>query len=184
MTWHRRLTWCCFNVVYSLVLELNDFSIQLTLVISNSDISKYPLISKNISEHIPVFLHITTPVISNTRVSQSKFSGTRKFTSRYQEFETNFDYEISRVFFKFKANGKAFRRSNYKKTKTLKIQIKKSTIPRFRQPLFRSSYTTAQIMGRLHSEYRSNNIPLLTVLAEEFRIGSTSQDEHSFVRRN
>ena len=30
-------------------------------------------------------------------VSQSKFSGTRKFTLRYQYFGMNFDFEISRV---------------------------------------------------------------------------------------
>ena len=29
--------------------------------------------------------------------SQSKFSGTRKFTLKYQKFEKNFDFEISRV---------------------------------------------------------------------------------------
>ena len=32
-------------------------------------------------------------------VPQSKFSGTRKFTLRYQLFEMNFDFEISRVDF-------------------------------------------------------------------------------------
>ena len=30
-------------------------------------------------------------------ISQSKFSGTRKFTLRYQQFEIGFDSEVSRI---------------------------------------------------------------------------------------
>ena len=38
----------------------------------------------------------STPVISNS-LSQSKLSGTRKFTLGYEYFGFNFDFEISRV---------------------------------------------------------------------------------------
>ena len=54
---------------------------------------------------IPLFLNISRPNDLKLLVSQSKFSGTRKLTLRYQSFKINFDFEISQADFNgFRSN--------------------------------------------------------------------------------
>ena len=59
-------------------------SIHSTLDISNTDISKYRLISKNIEWTRFLLLINFNSGYLKLLISQSKFSGTRKFTLRYQ----------------------------------------------------------------------------------------------------
>ena len=64
---------------------------------SNTDISKYPLISKNIVQtELQFYLHFNSCYLK-LLLSQSKFSAIRKFTLRYQWFGKNFNFEITRV---------------------------------------------------------------------------------------
>ena len=77
------------------LLSVKDlFQIKLTFVISNTDISKSLLISKNtFTMHLPFFFTFQLRIYLKLLVSLSKFSDTRKFTLRYQAFEMNFDFE-------------------------------------------------------------------------------------------
>ena len=71
------------------------FSMQSALGISNTDISKYPLISWNIVWTVFLFVfNISMPVVSNTEISKLIF---RKFIFRYQLFGLQLinDFEIS-----------------------------------------------------------------------------------------
>ena len=65
---------------------------------SNTDISKNLLIRTSYSyfEHFSI-LFTSELLLSQLLISQSKFSGARKFTLRYRYFGTNSDFEISRV---------------------------------------------------------------------------------------
>ena len=49
--------------------------LQLILVISNTDISEYRLISKNIVQTFPIILHISCPNVFNYCCLKCKFSG-------------------------------------------------------------------------------------------------------------
>ena len=73
---------------------MNMILTKSALAISITDISKYPLISENIVwTNFLFFLHFNSFHLK-LLVSQSKFSGTRKFTLRYQYFELNSDFEV------------------------------------------------------------------------------------------
>ena len=72
-------------------LNENSFEIQSTLGISNTDISKYRFISDNIIWMYFLLLFSFQLLLSQLLISQSKFSGTRKFTLRFQKFGMNFD---------------------------------------------------------------------------------------------
>ena len=67
--------------------------IRLALVSSSTDSSKYKRKLGRISN---VSLRFNSRYLK-LLVFQSKVSGTRKFTLRYQEFEININLEISRV---------------------------------------------------------------------------------------
>ena len=70
---------------------------MLSLDISNSVISKYLLISKNIGlTNVLFYLHFNSSTLK-LLIFQRKFSRIRKFTFRYEQFGMNFDFEISRV---------------------------------------------------------------------------------------
>ena len=58
------------------------WDVQFTLVISNTDNSKYPYIKEYSFGHISYFPSHSAVEFSKLLVSQSKFSGTRKFTLR------------------------------------------------------------------------------------------------------
>ena len=61
-----------------------EHSIQSTLVISNTGISKYSLLSKNtVYTDFLFYIHFNFCYLK-LLISQSKFSGSRKFTLRYQ----------------------------------------------------------------------------------------------------
>ena len=55
-------------------------NIQLTLVTSNTDISKYPLISKNIVKMCFLFFFTFEVLLAQTSGSQSKFSRIRNYS--------------------------------------------------------------------------------------------------------
>ena len=78
-------------------LNENSFEIQSTLGSSNTDISKYRFISDNIIWMYFLLLFSFQLLLPQLLISQSKFSGTRKFTLRFQKFGMNFDFEISRA---------------------------------------------------------------------------------------
>ena len=67
------------------------------VVVLGVPILKHFRVNNILWTHFPIFVHILNDVISKLLVSPSKFSGTRKFTLRYQKFELNFDFEISRA---------------------------------------------------------------------------------------
>ena len=63
-------------------------------ITSKTDISKYPIKSKNIVwTHLLFYFHFSCYYLK-LLTSQSKFSGTRKFALRYQQFGMNFDFDI------------------------------------------------------------------------------------------
>ena len=75
--------------------------IQSTLNISDTDISSYPFISKNtIWTYFLFHLHFNFRDFK-LLISQSKFSGARKFTSRYQWFGMNFNFRDIETWFKY-----------------------------------------------------------------------------------
>ena len=65
--------------------------IQSTTHMSNTDISKYSRVSKDIS-----YLYFNSLYLK-LLVSQSKLSEIRKDTLKYKLYEMNFDFEISGV---------------------------------------------------------------------------------------
>ena len=78
------------------LLHAKRNGIQLTLFISNIYLSKY--LSRHIKNKVWInFPFCVLTVHPKLLIFQSKFSGTRKFTLKYQDFEMNFDFEISRV---------------------------------------------------------------------------------------
>ena len=92
--YERNIEYPCLNR-HCLLLFVSFYEILFTLIISNTEISKYFLISKI----FPIFFSFQIQLFQTTSISE-KFSGpfeTRKFTLRYQKFELYFNFEISRV---------------------------------------------------------------------------------------
>ena len=72
-------------------------NIQSTLDSSNTDILKYhPILKIQFRLFSYFHLHFKSSHLK-LLISQSKFSGTRKFILKYQQSGMNFDFEISRV---------------------------------------------------------------------------------------
>ena len=76
----------CFLICYCLLaMRLHKkTAVLLSLVISNTDISMYSLISKNLSVKHLLFSVLFNLFYLKLLMPQGKFSVTRKFTLRYQ----------------------------------------------------------------------------------------------------
>ena len=73
--------------------------VQSTLNISNTDISKYPLISKY-TVQISYFNYFLNSCYLKLLISRNKFSGTRKFNLGDQVFGLSFDFEVNCIHIK------------------------------------------------------------------------------------
>ena len=70
--------------------------VQSNLDCSNTDVSKYHKSKNIVWTHSLFYLHSNSCSLK-LLISQSKFSGTRKFTLRYHKFVMSVDFEISIV---------------------------------------------------------------------------------------
>ena len=90
--------YCHANVCFSEILKQCEFTVQhnsLNSCGSNTDISKYYIKEYSLDTFPNFHLNFNFCYLK-LMICQSKFSGTRKFTLRYQYFGMNFCSEIPR----------------------------------------------------------------------------------------